>query len=181
MRLPRTPLSFVVAAFLAASCGNPNGDTLAPETVIDGYTLGLAAPDCPLTNPECAKVLDLARTSALLTDRGRAVIASCSLTADECIRFAGHSQPDGGPARAGLGEIVGLAEDAVRAEHPGIDPRAILGFRQYAESHTAWIGPNGEVLQARSGGYSIIVFRFADGSVHAAGVGCPLEQCQATR
>src|SRR3954465_6403953 len=130
MHAPLPILRVVAVALLAVACANANGDALAPETVIDGYTLGRAAADCPVTNPECQKVLDLARASALLTDAGRTLVASCSLSEAECDRFIGRPRPGGGPNHAGLGEIVGLAEDAMRAEHPEVDSRSLAGFPQ---------------------------------------------------
>jgi hypothetical protein len=160
--------------------GCASGLTLAPETVIDGYTIGTTHQDCPISNPECAKILSLVRTRGLASPAGRAQIADCSFSKQECIKFTGSPQGEGF-SKDGMGEIVGLAEDAMLAEHNGLDPATIVGFQLYSESLTPYIAADGHWLAHRTGGYNIVVFVFADGSAHAAGVGCSVGQCWAHR
>jgi hypothetical protein len=154
---------------------------VAPETVIDGYTIGLPSPDCPLENPECAKILSLVKSAALDSPAGRAQIEDCSLTASECLAFTGQPAREGYARSAGLGEVVGLAESALLADNKDLDPAMISGFRLYSESLTPRIGADGHWLSQRTGAYSIVVFDFTDGSMHAAGVGCVVGLCHATR
>ena len=160
--------------------GCTNALTLAPETVIDGYTIGNTHENCPISNPECAKILSLVRSRGLASPAGRAQIADCSFSKQECIKFTGSPQGEGF-SKDGMGEILGLAEDAMLAENNGLDPATIVGFQLYAESLTPYKAPDGSWLAHRTGGYTIVVFVFADGSAHAAGVGCSVGQCWAHR
>jgi hypothetical protein len=155
--------------------------TLAPETVIDGYTIGKARPDCPLTNPECAKILALAKAAILDSAAGLAQIADCSLSASECIAFIGQPAREGYSRSVGMGELVGLAETAMLVANKSLDSSSIIGFHLYDESMTSWIAPDGHWIKHRTGSYDIIVFEFVDGSSHAAGVGCVVGSCHATR
>ena len=142
--------------------------TLAPETVIDGYTIGQAHPDCPISNPECAKILNLVKIRGLDSPSGRAQIADCSLSEEECLKFTGQPQREGFSKDAGMGELIGLAEDAMVAEQKGLDPATIVGFHLYSESLTPYIATDGHWLAHRTGGYTIVVFDFADGSLARA-------------
>ncbi len=159
----------------------PAASTFAPDTVIDGYVLGKPRGDCPASNPECAKVLDLVQSATLDSAAGRAAIAACTLIATECAAFTGQPATPGSRKSAGIGEIVGLGESEVLAQNTGLDPAHITRFSLYSESLAPYIGSDGQWLAHRTGDYDIVVFTLGDGSVHAAGVGCVFGTCHATR
>jgi hypothetical protein len=125
--------------------------------------------------------LNLAQSASLDSAAGRAAVAACTLSATDCAAFAGQPETAGSRKTAGLGEIVGLAEREVLRQNKGLDPGQITGIRLYSESLTPYIGSDGQWLAHRTGDYDIVVFSLADGSVHAAGVGCVFGACHATR
>lgn len=158
----------------------PQHAVIAPDTLIDGYLIGLPDPVCEkLGNPECAKILDLVKTKGLDTAAGRALIADCSLSKAECERFTGLPARVGFSKQNGIAEVVGLAEEAMLAKWPFLDPAAIVGIGLYSESETGWIDPNGKHLRTRTAPYTLVVFDFADGSRHVAGVVCSTGECSA--
>ncbi len=159
---------------------SPQQGVIAPDTLIDGYLIGLPDPTCDqLGNPECAKILDLVKTKGLDTAAGRDLIADCSLNKAECERFTGLPAREGFSKQNGIAEVVGLAEAAMLARWPGLDPAAIVGIGLYAESETGWMDANGKHLRTRSAPYTLVVFDFADGSRHVAGVVCSTGECWA--
>lgn len=158
----------------------PQQAVIEPDTLIDGYLIGLPDPVCEkLDNPECAKILDLVKTKGLDTPAGRALIADCSLSEAECERFTGLPAREGYSKQNGIAEVVGLAEEAMLARWPGLDPAAIVGIGLYRESETGWIDANGKHLRTRSAPFTLVVFDFADGSRHVAGVVCSSGECWA--
>lgn len=153
---------------------------IAPDTVIDGYVIGLPDPACErIDNPECAKILVLAKTRSINTADGRASIADCSLSKAECDRFTGLPERPGFRKQTGIAEIVGLAQDAVLKDWPDLEPADIVGFGLYAPSQTGWKDANGTYVRSQSGPHTLVVFDFADGVRHVAGIVCGVGECWA--
>jgi hypothetical protein len=153
---------------------------VAPDTVIDGYLVGLPDPACErIDQPECARILELAKTHSINTARGRESIADCSLNKAECDRFTGVPARPGFSKQTGLAEIVGLAEDAVLSGWPDLDPADIVGFGLYAQSQTGWKDANGTYVRSQSGPHTLVVFDFAGGVRHVAGIVCGIGECWA--
>jgi hypothetical protein len=158
----------------------PGQGAIAPDTVIDGYLIGLQDPACERSaNPQCAKILALARTRSINTADGRASIADCPLSKPDCDRFTGLDGPSACCKQTGIAEIVGLAEDAMLSEWPELDPAHIVGFGIYAESQTGWRDANGTYVRSQSGQHTLVVFDFADGARHVAGIVCSTGECWA--
>jgi hypothetical protein len=169
-----------VPSLAPATTTGPGHAAIAPDTVVDGYLIGLPDPACEdIDNPECAKILDLAKTRSLNTAGGRESIADCSLSKTDCDRFTGVPARPGFSKQAGIGEIVGLAEDAVLTNWPGLDPAAIVSFGLYYESQTGWRDANGTYVRTQSAPYTLVVFDFADGAQHVAGIVCATGECWA--
>jgi hypothetical protein len=153
---------------------------IAPDTVIDGYLIGLPNPACEqIDNPECAKILNLAKAGTINTADGLKSIADCSLSKAECDRFTGVPASTGFSKRTGLAEVVGLAEEAVLKNWPKLAPEAIVGFGLYDQSHTGWKDASGAYVKNQSAPYYLVVFDFADGTRHVGGVVCGTGECWA--
>ena len=161
----------------------PSGqEAIAPDTVIDGYLIGLQDRACErIANPQCAKILALARTRSINTADGRASIADCPLSKADCDRFTGLPGPPGCCKQTGIAEIVGLAEDAVLSDWPDLDPADIVGFGLYSQSQTGWKDASGTYVESQSGPHTLVVFDFADGVRHVAGIVCGTGECWAYR
>jgi len=158
----------------------PGQAAIAPDTVIDGYLIGLPDPACEqIDNPECAKILDLARTRSINTAGARESIADCSLSKAECDRFTGLPERPGFSKQTGIAEIVGLAEDAMLSDWPDLDPADIVAFGLYSQSQTGWKDASGTYVRSQSGPHTLVVFDFADGVRHVAGIVCSTGECWA--
>ena len=158
----------------------PGQAAIAPDSVIDGYLIGLPNPACEdVDNPECAKILDLAKTRTINTAAGRESIADCSLSKAECDRFTGEPASPGFSKRTGIAEVVGLAEDAILSDWPDLDPATIVGFGLYYQSQTGWKDASGTYIRTQTAPYTLVAFDFADGSRHVAGIVCGTGECWA--
>ena len=182
--LRRTLLALTLTMAACSQAPTPTGpagqEAIAPDTVIDGYLIGLQDPACErIANPQCAKILALARTRSINTADGRASIADCPLRKADCDRFTGLPGPPGCCKQTGIAEIVGLAEDAMLSMWPELDPAHIVGFGLYAESQTRWRDANGTYIRSQSGQHTLVVFDFADGARHVAGIVCSTGECWA--
>lgn len=168
------------ASTLVTSNAGPGHAAIAPDTVIDGYLIGLPDPACErIDHPECAKILDLTKTRSINTARGRELIADCSLSKAECDRFTGVPARPGFTKQTGIAEIVGLAEDAMLSDSPDLDPADIVGFGLYGQSQTGWKDANGTYVRSQSAPYTLVVFDFAGGVRHVAGIVCGMGGCWA--
>lgn len=137
----------------------PGQAAIAPDSVIDGYLIGLPDPACErIDNPECAKILDLAKTRSINTASGRKSIADCSLSKAECDRFKGVPASPGLSKRTGIAEVVGLAEDAMLSDWPDLDPATIVGFGLYYQSQTGWKDASGTYVRTQTAPYTLVVF-----------------------
>ncbi len=163
-----------------APAASTRAAAIAPDTVIDGYLIGLPDQACErIANPECVKILNLAKARSINTAGGRESIADCSLSIAECDRFTGVVAAPGFSKRTGVAEVVGLAEDAMLSKWPDLDPAAIVAFGLYAQSQTGWKDASGAYVRNQSAPYYLVVFDFADGTRHVAGIVCGTGECWA--
>jgi hypothetical protein len=128
----------------------PVQPAVAPDTVIDGYLIGLSNPACERAgDPHCTKILALSKIRSINT------------------------------AGTGVTEVVGLAEEAMLSRWPDRDPAAIVGLSVYDQSQTGWKDASGAYVRNQSAPYYLVVFDFADGMRHVAGVVCGTGECWA--
>jgi hypothetical protein len=182
--LRRTLFALVLTLVACSQAPTPKAPlgqgAITPDTVVDGYLIGPQDPACErMANPQCAKILALARTRSINTADGRASIADCPLSKADCDRFTGLPGPPGCCKQTGIAEIVGLAEDAVLSDWPDLDPADIVAFGLYSQSQTGWKDASGTYVRSQSGPHTLVVFDFADGVRHVAGIVCGTGECWA--